>query len=71
METAFGRSSMALSLNLTFSSISELTRWLEKKNFEAGSGEDFCKWLHNYFEEGNTITVHGEEFDYWACWELV
>ena len=27
--------------------------------------------LYNYFESGNEISVHGEKYDYWACWELV
>lgn len=58
-------------LNLTFNTIGELRRWLENKNFDSGSGEAFCEWLTEYFDAGNTITVHGEEYDYWACWELV
>lgn len=58
-------------MNLSFNTIGELRRWLENKNFDAESPEAFCDWLHKYFDEGNTITVHGEEYDYWACWELV
>lgn len=64
--------SLNVSVNRTFTSVSELRRWLENKNFECGSPEAFSEWLYNYFEvEGNTITVHGEEYDRWACWELV
>lgn len=58
-------------MNLSFNTIGELRRWLEHKNFGSGSGEAFCDWLSNFFDEGNTITVHGEEYDYWSCWELV
>ena len=57
--------------NLTFISEARLRQWLEKKNFESGSGEAFCEWLSDFFDSGNTITVCGEEYDYWACWELV
>lgn len=58
-------------VNLSFNTIGELRRWLENKNFESGSGEAFCDWLSNFFDEGNTVTVHGEECDYLACLELV
>lgn len=54
-----------------FSSVSELRHWLERQNDEAGSPEAYDEWLHSYFDDGNTITVHGEEWDYWACWELL
>lgn len=57
--------------NMIFSSVAELRRWLEKKNYESGSPEAFCAWLSNFFEEGNTVSVRGEEYDYWACFELV
>lgn len=55
----------------TFTSVSILKKWLEQKNFESGSPEAFCKWLQEYFDSGNEISVHGEKYDYWACWELV
>lgn len=58
-------------LNLSFNTIGELRRWLESKNFVAGSPETFCDWLSDFFDEGNTIAVHGEEYDYWSCLELV
>lgn len=57
--------------NFTFNSISALRSWLEKKNFDSGRPEAFNEWLQNLFDEGNTVTVHGEEYDFWACWELV
>ena len=57
--------------NYTFNSVSSLRDWIEQKNFESGSPEAFCEWLQNLFEDGSTVTVHGEEYDYWACWELV
>ena len=55
----------------TFTSISSLRRWLENKNYECGSPEAFSEWLTNYFEEGNEISVHGEQYDFWSCLELV
>lgn len=55
----------------TFTSVSSLRRWLENKNYECGSPEAFSEWLTNYFEEGNEISVHGEQYDFWSCWELV
>ena len=57
--------------NFSFTSISNLRAWLEKKNFESGSPEAFSEWLYKLFDDGNTVTVHGEEYDFWACWELV
>ena len=57
--------------NLEFSSISELRSWLEKKNYESGSPEAYDEWLQGFFESGNAISVRGEEYDYWACWELI
>lgn len=55
----------------TFTNVSVLKKWLEQKNFECGSPEAFCEWLQDYFDNGNEIRVHGEQYDYWACWELV
>ena len=62
---------MALLLNLSFTSVSELRRWLQKKMWDFDGPEEFHSWLSSFFDEGNTVTVHGEEYDYWACWELV
>lgn len=58
-------------LNLSFSSVSDLRDWLKKKNFESGNPEAYDEWLQGFFDVGNTITVRGEEYDYWACWELI
>lgn len=55
----------------TFTNVSVLQKWLEQKNYECESPEEFSEWLYNYFECGNEISVHGEKYDYWACWELV
>lgn len=60
---------MAL-IELTFSSISDLRRWLERKANDAGDPDAYYNWLQAFFENGNSITVHGEEYDYWSCWEL-
>lgn len=57
--------------NISFATVGELRRWLEKKNFESDGPEAFSEWLNNFFEKGNTITVCDEEYDFWACWELV
>ena len=61
---------MALLLNLSFTSVSELRRWLQKKMWDFDGPDEFYSWLYDFFDKGNTITVHGEEYDYWACWEL-
>ena len=58
-------------LNLVFTSVSELRQWLEKRNYESGSPDSFYEWLQKFFDDGNTISIHGEEWDYWACWELI
>lgn len=57
--------------NMQFNSISQLREWLEKKNYECESGEAFSDWLNEFFDNGNTVEVHGEEYDFWACWELI
>lgn len=58
-------------LNMSFNSVSDLRSWLKKKNYESGSPEAYCEWLQDFFDKGNTVTVRGEEYDYWACWELI
>lgn len=55
----------------TFTSVSVLRKWLESKMQECGNPEAFSEWLTSYFENGNEISVHGEHYDFWACWELV
>ena len=59
-----------MKFELTFSSVSALKEWLDNKNWECGSPEAFSEWLYNFFERGNTITVHGEEYDRISCMEL-
>lgn len=58
-------------INRDFSSVADLRRWLERQNDGADSPEAYDEWLQSYFDDGNTITVRGEEYDYWACWELL
>ena len=58
-------------MELQFSSVSELRRWLERKSDACGDPESYDEWLRGFFDEGHTITVHGEEYDYWGCWELL
>ena len=62
---------MKLLVNYRFSTKGELRRWLEKKRWDCDSPEEFYNWLCDFFDEGNSVTVLGEEYDYWACWELV
>ena len=57
--------------NLTFASVSKLRQWLEERNYECGDPDSFNEWLYKFFDDGNTISIHGEEWDYWACWELI
>jgi len=57
-------------LILAFTSIAKLRTWLDNRRWEFDGPEAFNDWLQNFFEQGNTVTVHGEEYDYWACWEL-
>lgn len=44
---------------------------LKEKNYESGSPKAFSEWLERYFDEGNEISVHDEQYDYWSCLELV
>ena len=60
-----------MTLDLTFTSTAELRRWLERKADQCGSPEAYDEWLQSFFDEGNAISVRGEEYDYWACWELL
>ena len=55
----------------TFTNVAALRNWLERKNYESGSPEAFSEWSERYFDEGNEISVHGEQYDYWSCLELV
>lgn len=60
-----------MNINRQFSTVSDLRCWLKRQSDACGSPEAYDEWLQNYFDEGNTITVRGEEYDYWSCWELL
>ena len=55
----------------TFVNVAALRDWLKRKNCDSGSPEAFSEWLERYFDEGNEISVHGEQYDFWSCLELV
>ena len=54
-----------------FSSTAELRLWLQRKSDECGSPEAYDEWLQALFDDGNTVNVNGEEYDYWTCWEVL
>ena len=58
-------------IKVIFSSVRDLRDWLKKKNYESGSPEKYIEWLQGFFEEGNSVFVRYEEYDYWACLELL
>ena len=58
-------------LEITFFNYKQLKTYLKEKQYDFNSPEEFHKWLFNYFEYGNTITVMGEEIDYQYCIELI
>ena len=58
-------------LEITFFNYKQLKTYLKEKQYDFNSPEEFHKWLFNYFEYGNTITVMGEEIDYQYCTELI
>lgn len=60
-----------VAVNLKFRNRRELRTWLEDKNWNAGSPEAFNDWLYNFFDEGNSISVRDEEYDYWSCQEML
>lgn len=62
---------MAVMVNRSFSSVSALRQYLDNRRYDCGSPEAYDEWLQNFFDSGNTFSVHGEEYDYWACWELL
>lgn len=55
---------------MSFPTVSALRSWLEEKNYWSESAEAYDEWLQEFFRH-NTITVDGEEWDYWDCWELI
>lgn len=66
---------MDLSWKVEFAGLSQMLLHcvigLKEKNYESGSPEAFSEWLERYFDEGNEISVHGEQYDFWSCLELV
>lgn len=60
-----------MKIDRQFTSVSDLRRWLKSRSDACGSPEAFDSWLQSYFDEGNTVTVRGEEYDYWSCWEML
>ena len=58
-------------LEIKFFNYKQLKAYLKEKQYDFNSPEEFHKWLFNYFEYGNTITVMGEEIDYQYCIELI
>ena len=61
---------MAKEIEMAFPTVAALRSWLKEKNSWSESAEDYDEWLQRYFQN-NTITVDGEEWDYWDCWELI
>ena len=55
----------------TFTSVAVLKTWLNDRRWECESPEAFSKWLSDYFENGNEICVHGEQYSYLDCLELI
>ena len=55
----------------TFTNVAALRNWLERKNYDSDSPKAFSEWLERYFDEGNEISAHGEQYDFWSCLELV
>ena len=58
-------------LEITFFNTRQLRAYLLEKQLDFNNPEEFHKWLFDYFEYGNTITVMGEEIDYQYCIELI
>ena len=58
-------------LEIKFFNYKQLKAYLKEKQYDFNSPGEFHKWLFNYFEYGNTITVMGEEIDYQYCIELI
>ena len=61
---------MAKGTEMAFPTVSALRSWLEEKNFWSESAEAYDEWRQECFRYNN-ITVDGEEWDYWDCWELI
>ena len=57
--------------NITFKSVRELTDWLNMHRKNCSSPEEYDAWLQSIFENGDTVSVRDEEYDYAALQELV
>ena len=58
-------------IEVTFYTKKQLKSYLKEKQYDFDSPEEFHKWLFEFFENGNTITVLDEEIDYQYCTELI
>ena len=58
-------------IEVTFYTKKQLKAYLKEKQYDFDSPEEFRKWLFEFFESGNTITVLDEEIDYQYCTELI
>lgn len=58
-------------LEIAFFNKKQLKVYLKEKQYDFDSPEEFHKWLFEFFENGNIITVLGEEIDYQYCTELI
>lgn len=58
-------------IEVTFYTKKQLKSYLKEKQYDFVSPEEFHKWLFEFFENGNTVTVLGEEIDYQYCTELI
>ena len=60
-----------MKLEITFTSMKNLKAFLKEKQWDFDSPEEFHKWLSDFYEEGNSITVLGKEIDYHYCTEII
>ena len=60
-----------MKLEITFTSKRKLKDFLKEKQWDFDSPDEFHKWLSDFYESGNTITVLGEEIDYQYCTEII
>lgn len=54
-----------------FNSVAALRDWLRYHNSQCYNPDEFYSWLESVCNDNNIITVHGEEWDYASCCELV
>lgn len=58
-------------IEVTFYTKKQLKAYLLEKQLDFNSPEEYNKWLFEFFENGNTITILGEEIDYQYCIEMI